>query len=147
MVAFIVSRVTWFSLEDLYGDLIRCVCLGRFAFRGYGACKSNYADHRQTVCLHCPVISAVPRYHCHSFPWSRPNSISKQAGGPAASYHTLCKQHIKAFFMPSWKTSFLNALKNHVSKRIIIISKEYNQSQVSPTYPARQRISSIRWQI
>ena len=141
---FYVSRETWSSPEDLFGDLIRCVYLGRFAFRGYGACRSNCADHRQTFCLHCPVISAVPRYHCHSFPWSRPNLISKQARGPAATYHTLCRHYFKAFFMPPLKTSFPEAVKNNASKRLTKISKEYNQSQVAPRYPAQQRTTSIR---
>jgi hypothetical protein len=64
-----VSFAVWLSPGELFGDLRRCACLFRFFFPGYEAYRSSFGDPLQTVCLHCPKKSAVPRYHCRFFPW------------------------------------------------------------------------------
>jgi hypothetical protein len=96
----IISFVVWPLRGGFFGDLLHCAGRCRFFFPGCEAYRSNYGDPLRTVCLRYPRKSAVPKYHCDSFPWSRPNWEIKIEMDPAASYQNLYKLISEAFFMP-----------------------------------------------
>ena len=76
----ILSFAVWTLTGMFYGGLRHCAGLCRFFFPVYAAYRSNSGDPLQTVCLRCPKKSAVPKYHCHFFPWSRPNCMIEKTG-------------------------------------------------------------------